>query len=171
MDQAIAAAIRDLHARYTDAVWRKDFVAFGDCFTRDSEWRIGGLELKGRAMIVESIEAILGNMRRVFITFQAPVLDLEGGTVSARTMMQEYVARMNGTSNIAIGRYYETFAEEEGRWRFAWRLFERHYTGPPDLSAPFFAWPDHGPPPAMPPRDADSGNYAGQSWGVAQKAG
>jgi ketosteroid isomerase-like protein len=163
---SIAEPIRDLHARYTDAVWRKDFMAFGECFTQDSEWRIGGLELRGRVQITQAIETILGNFRRVFITFQAPILDIANGRVSARTYMQEQVARMDGSANIAIGRYYEIFAEEEGRWRFAWRLFELHYSGPPDLSGQFLEWEDHGPPPAMPPLDAASGNYARQKWGT-----
>ncbi len=34
--------IRQLHARYADAVWRKDYPSFGDCFTEDCEWRIAG---------------------------------------------------------------------------------------------------------------------------------
>ena len=43
----IEAAIRQLHARYCDAVWRKDIAAFGDCFAKDAEWRIGGQETAG----------------------------------------------------------------------------------------------------------------------------
>ena len=166
MDGSISDAIRDLHARYTDAVWRKDYVSFGECFATDAQWRIGGLELRGRAQIVEMIERIMGNMRRVFITFQAPIIDVSDDSVTARTYMQEQVARVDGGTNIALGRYYETFAMEDGRWRFAWRLFERHYTGPADLSGEFFEWPDYGPPPAMPPLDAASGDYAGGKWGV-----
>lgn len=166
VDTNLAESIRDLHARYTDAVWRKDFASFGECFTRDGEWRIGGLELRGRAEITAAIEAILGNMRRVLVSFQSPLVSVHEGEVSARTYMQEQVVRNDGATNIAIGRYYERFAEEDGRWRFSWRLFERHYSGPPDLSGEFFEWPDHGPPPAMPPLDAWSGDYATQKWGM-----
>ena len=52
---ATEAAIRQLHARYVDAVWRKDYVAFGDCFTTDAEWRIAGMVLHGRAEIVATL--------------------------------------------------------------------------------------------------------------------
>jgi len=52
-------AIRQLHVKYADAVWRKDFVAFGDCFAEDCEWRIGGMILRGRDEIVHSFEGIV----------------------------------------------------------------------------------------------------------------
>jgi uncharacterized protein (TIGR02246 family) len=166
MNDTTADLIRDLHARYTDAVWRKDHDAFGACFTQDAEWRIGGLELRGRPQIVRSIEAILSNFRCVLITFQAPILNLSGETVSARTYIQEQVARTDGTANISIGRYYETFAHEDGRWRFAWRLFQLHYSGPPDMSGTFYEWNDYGPPPGMPPLDAPSGSFATTKWNL-----
>lgn len=167
MTAHIAESIRDLHARYSDAVWRKDYPGFAECFTRDAEWRIGGLDLRGRAHIEDTIARIMANMRRVLITWQSPIVHVEGTRVTARTMMQEQVARMDGATNIAIGRYYEEFALEDGRWRMAWRLFERHYSGPADLTGQFHEWPDYGPPPAMPPRDAASGNYASERWGVS----
>ena len=47
--------IRQLHSHYIDAVWRKDPVAFGMCFTEDAEWRISGMIFRGRADITESI--------------------------------------------------------------------------------------------------------------------
>lgn len=43
---ATEAAIRQLHALYADAVWRKDYESFGDCFTEDAEWRISGMGVK-----------------------------------------------------------------------------------------------------------------------------
>lgn len=166
MSSSIADAIRDLHARYADAVWRKDFAAFGACFTTDAEWRIGGLELRGRTQILQAIETILGNFHRVLITFQSPILDITEKGVSGRTYIQEQVARTDGSANISIGRYYEHFALEDGRWRLAWRLFQLHYSGPPDLSGRFHDWDDYGAPPGMPPPDAPSGSFAREKWGL-----
>ena len=56
---AAEAGIRELHQRYTDAVWRQDFEAFAQCFAEDGEWRISGMALKGRPQIKETIAAIL----------------------------------------------------------------------------------------------------------------
>ena len=166
MDDAIVDAVRDLHARYTDAVWRKDFPAFGACFTRDAEWRIGGLELRGRDRITAAFEQIMANFRKVLITFQTPIVNAAGDRPSARTYVGEQVSRSDGNTNISIGRYYEYFAWEDGRWRFQWRLFQLHYSGPPDLSGRHYEWDDYGAPPGMPPLDAPSGAFAAEKWNM-----
>jgi uncharacterized protein (TIGR02246 family) len=162
MDKLIVEAVRDLHARYTDAVWRKDYPTFGECFAHDAEWRIGGLERRGREQITEAFKKIMSNFRKVLITFQSPIVDVSGARPSARTYIGEQVARIDGTANISIGRYYEYFILEEDRWRFAWRLFQLHYSGPPDLSGRYFDWEDYGAPPGMPPLDAPSGAFAAE---------
>jgi len=41
------AGVRDLHARYTDATFRKDFDAFAGCFAEDAQWRISGRVFRG----------------------------------------------------------------------------------------------------------------------------
>ena len=70
------SAIRQLHARYTDAVWRKDYDAFGDCFTEDAEWRISGMVLRGRVEIVNTIKQLLPKFRRVIFTLRTPILEV-----------------------------------------------------------------------------------------------
>ena len=48
----VECAVRQLHARYADAVWRKDSASFGALFAEDAEWRVGGQVMRGRAAIV-----------------------------------------------------------------------------------------------------------------------
>lgn len=86
-------AIRQLHVKYADAVWRKDFVAFGDCFAEDCEWRIGGMIMRGREEIVRTFEGIIGHFNRVLLTFRTPILEVGQGTASARTYVNEMTAR------------------------------------------------------------------------------
>ncbi len=161
------AHIADLHARYTDAVWRQDADAFADCFTPDAEWRISGRVFAGREAIREGIAAILSRFVRVLISFRAPIVTFDGDEACARTYVDERCAWKNGERNISIGRYYERFREcDDGRWRFRWRLFELHYRGDADLGGTFFDLPDHGPPPAMPPLDATTEDVATQRWGI-----
>lgn len=163
---AIQAGILDLHARYTDAVWRKDAQGFAECFTTDGEWRISGRVMRGRAEIADTIGAIMNNFVAVLFTYRTPVLDITGSEVTGRAMVDERCAWKNGDRNIAIGRYYERFALEDGRWRFSWRLFELHYRGPPDMTGTFFDHPDIGPPPAMPPLDWATQDMASQRWNL-----
>src|SRR5579871_1207168 len=70
--------IRQLQARYCDAVWRLDFEAFGDCFTETCEWRIGGAIIRGRKEIVEYNRTLFTTkFRRLLITLRTPILEVE----------------------------------------------------------------------------------------------
>lgn len=163
-------AIRQLHARYIDAVWRKDVAAFGDCFTEDAEWRISGMIFRSRAEIMDAIGRILGNARRILMTFRTPILEVGEGTAMGRTYVTEQCSWKNREANVSIGRYYEHFKDEGDRWRFSWRLFQLHYSGPPDLSGIWHEHPDYGGPPGMPDRDALTADHASEKWGMKPPA-
>lgn len=160
-DSAVESAIRQLHARYADAVWRRDYVAFGDCFTEDAEWRISGMVLRGRPQIMTTIENLMSHFQRVLMTFQTPILEVGDGAASGRTYSLEQYAAANGPAGTAIGTYYERFVDQGDRWRFSWRLFQLEYMGPSDLSGSFFSNPDYGPPPGMPSLNAPTYNHSG----------
>ncbi len=157
----VEAAIRQLHARYVDAVWRKDLDAFGDCFTADAEWRIAGRILHGRENIVENLRRLLPNFHRVLMTFRTPIVEVGNGTASARTYVTENNVFVDGRPGASIGIYYERFVDQGDRWRFAWRLFQTHYVGPADIKGPLYDNPDFGPPPNMPPLDATPQDHTG----------
>jgi hypothetical protein len=154
-------AVRQLHARCIDAVWRSDYAAFGDCFTQDAEWRIAGMVLRGRARIEAALERLVTNSHRVLMTFRTPILEVGNGAASGRTYVSEQSAFINGRPGTTIGIYYERFVDQGDRWRFTWRLFQLHYIGPPDLSGSFFEHADYGPPPGMPGLDAPTYSYSG----------
>ena len=154
--------IRQLHARYADAVWRQDFDAFGDCFTKDCEWRIGGVILRGREEIVEYNRTLFTTkFRKLFITLRTPVLDVQEGTASGRTYFSAQNIMADGSGFAPMGVYYEHFVEQEDGWRFSWRLFQTLYSGPADLSGTFHQQLEFGPPPGMPPRDVETLNVTG----------
>jgi uncharacterized protein (TIGR02246 family) len=156
-----AEAIGQLHADYTDAVWRKDLAAFGDCFTEDAEWRIAARVVRGRAAIMQFMGAAFPKYRWIMLNFRTPSLTFKDGTASGRTYVSEQSVLADGRPYSPIGVYYEHFVEQADRWRFSWRLFHTAYLGPPDLSGTFFENPDFGAPPAMPPQDAPSYDRSG----------
>lgn len=161
-DSHIAEAqIRQLHAHIVDAVWRKDAEAFGDCFTENAEWRLAGMVLTGRPQITAAFARLMGNVERVMMTFRTPILEVGVGTARGRTYVTEQNAFRDGRPGSTIGTYWERFEHQGDRWRCAWRLFQLHYIGPPDLSGRFFDQPDYGPPPGFPPLDATAANYSG----------
>ena len=157
---AAEAGIRQLHARYGDAVWRKDYAAFADCFTEDAEWRIAGKVNRGRAEIVGFLEQAMSNFHRVIMTFRTPIIALGEGAADVRTYVTEQNGFKSGRPGSTIGTYYERLVEQGGVWRRAWALYQLHYMGPADLTGDFFEQPDYGPPPAMPPRDALPANHS-----------
>jgi len=144
------AGIRQLYARYADAVWRKDYTAVGKCYADQGEWRIEGRICRGRMEVVKHLEETLAQFKRVLITLSQPVLDIGEGTATARTYSTEQAVFHDGRSLFAMGTYFDRLVEEDGKWYFGWRLFETNYAGPSDLSGSFFDNLDHGSPPAMP---------------------
>ena len=162
-DQVIAEyAIRQLQARYTDSVWRQDFETFGDCFTADCEWKIGGVTLNGRSHIVDYMRELFATkFRRLFITLRTPLLDVQKGKASGRTYMSAQNIMADGRAFTPFGVYYERFVDEGDKWRFSWRLFQTLYAGPADLSGSFFDQEQFGPSPGMPPPDVATINVTG----------
>lgn len=151
---AAEIGIRRLHALCADAVWRKDRAAFVACFVPDGEWKVAGQHLHGHQSLGDGFDAFLALNERVLMSFASPILEFAADHVSGRTYTVEHVKTREGSGASSIGIYYERFVELAGRWHFQWRHFDFCYFGPPDLSAPFFAFADHGRPPAIPNRDA-----------------
>ena len=110
--------IRRLHARSADAVWRRDAVAFGNCFTEDGERKIGGLHLCGREAIVQALTELRSVSERVLVSFGSPILAVGNGTASGRTYTIEHTKRLDGAASGGIGIYYERFVEQDGEWPF-----------------------------------------------------
>jgi hypothetical protein len=155
------AEIRQLYARYADAVWRKDFDAVGECYSEDGEWRIGGAILRGRTEVVGHLTMVLARFRRVLVTLRTPLITVTGETATGRTYVTERGAFIDGNAIAPIGTYFDRMIREGGRWRFTWRLFQTCYVGPPDLSGDFYDNPEFGPPPSMPERDTVTFNRTG----------
>lgn len=162
-NQVIAEySIRQLQARYADSVWRQDWDTFGDCFTEDCEWKIGGVTLNGRSYIVEYMQELFATkFRKLFITLRTPLLDVQNGRASGRTYMSAQNVMADGSAFAPFGVYYEHFIDEGDSWRFSWRLFQTLYAGPADLSGSYFEQEEFGPSPGMPPRDVVSLNVTG----------
>jgi uncharacterized protein (TIGR02246 family) len=157
------SAIRQLYARYADAVWRQDLDAFGDCYAEDCEWRIMGLVLRGRDEIVGNFRRILPRYKRTLFAFGTPILEIEEGRANSRVYAHEHSSMTDGKAFAPIGTYHDRIVRQPDRWRFSWRLFQTQYAGPPDLSGRFFENPDFGAMPNMPPLDAVTIDHTGAS--------
>lgn len=151
--QAAEFAIRQLHARYADALWRKDPQSFGDLFAEGAEWKVAGMHLRGREEIRSTFASFMQHTGRTLMTFRTPIVDLVDGVVQSRTYVTESNKFADGRSAETIGVYYERFTQEGGRWLFGFRHWNLCYIGPPDLSAHFYDVREYGPPPGFPGPD------------------
>lgn len=148
--------IRQLHARFADAVWRQDGAEFAACWTKAGDWKIAGMHFEGREAIEGASAQLLGRCTRIHLIATQPILEAEGDRVLGRLGMTEFAWMPDGTQFITFGQYHDVYAEEDGRWRFASRFWSFKYRGPMDLSAPLIPTPDYGPFPARPGPDEET---------------
>jgi uncharacterized protein (TIGR02246 family) len=142
--------IRQLHARYADAVWRKDAECFGALFADDAEWKVAGMHLVGRTEIQATFAKFMVHVERTLMRFATPVITLGDDGVSSRTQTVENNRFADGRTASTIGIYYERFVVQGGVWRFRWRHWNLHYIGPPDFSGSLYDVLEYGPPPGFP---------------------
>ncbi|MDE2042928.1 MAG: nuclear transport factor 2 family protein, partial [Alphaproteobacteria bacterium] len=147
MDDMIAAdvGVRQLQARFIDAVWRQDADDFANCWTADGVWKIAGMELRGRDAIRATCNKLLGRCEKIQLILMPALLEVSGKTAIGRHHVIEYAKMLDGSGWMTIGVYHDRLAGEEGRWRFAHRHWAMQYRGPLDLSASFVAGQDFGP--------------------------
>lgn len=146
--------IRQLHARFVDAVWRQDDTSFSECFAKDGVWKIAGMAMRGRETIAEGCRNLLGRCERIQLVSGQPILEVVGeGEAIGRLQMTEFAKKKDGSTAITFGVYYDRYVEEDGAWRFAWRHWSMAYHGPTDLSGTFIEPVDYGAFPGMPGAD------------------
>ncbi len=147
------SAIRQLYARFIDAAFRQDADQYAALFTDDGEWKIAGMHMRGREEIRATFGKLLGYTAKVQILLGMPLLQVNGDTATARIHCTEITKMPDGSSSLAIGVYYDRFAQSDGQWYFQWRHFSLHYRGPMDYSEALVESPDYGPFPGMPAPD------------------
>lgn len=155
--------IRQLHARYSHAIYRGDAQSVGELFADDGEWRVGGQVMRGRDEIVSFLGGVFPQFRRLLMLFYTPVVNIaEDGEISSRTFVVERSQFADGKPFAPVGIYFDRFVEVDGHLLFKWRLFQTQYAGHPDMATPFYDdLPDFGPPPGMPPLDEETLDRSG----------
>lgn len=147
------AGIRQLHARFTDAVWRQDAVLFASCFASDGIWKIAGMEMQGREAIADACTRMLGRCSHIHLIVGMPILEVSGKTATGRLNMTEFARMNDGSTAMTIGWYHDRYLEEAGQWCFQHRHWSMKYRGAPDLTGMFVDTPDYGAFPEMPGPD------------------
>jgi 3-phenylpropionate/cinnamic acid dioxygenase small subunit len=105
---------------------------WGRLFTEDAVWSLPGVTLRGRAEIVRGVGAMepkeRGHIKHLAFT---PIIDLDGKErASAWTDLLVLAKSEEGAwTVVAVGRYYDTFEQSGGRWRFKSRICDVEWQG------------------------------------------
>lgn len=156
MVKAIEAklAIHELHARYTDAFFRKSEEDYRQCWTADGEWIAFGRSTAGREEIVAFWRTLMKDRHRIWHAPQAVIVDVQGDRATGRVYVGETVTATNGTPRTVLGIYHDRYALDGDRWRFARRWWSLAYLGPADMSGRYWETAPMGSPPHFASWDA-----------------
>jgi uncharacterized protein (TIGR02246 family) len=134
-------AIRELVARYADAVVRRDEDAWAATWTKDGEWHVLGEPARGREAVVELWNKLMAGLPFVVQLAHGGMIQLDGDRATGRWYITEHGKTPDGTGMFTLGVYHDDYERSAEGWRFARRRFDFLYAGPPDLSAPARGFP------------------------------
>lgn len=121
--------IRNLVARFTDAVNERDIASFRQLWTDDAVWEIGP-PLQSRAEGVDEIAALLSRLLQTEQYFlqmtHSGVIEIEGDRATARFVERE---RGRGESSYydSLAVYEDVLVREGDGWRFAKRFYRYRF--------------------------------------------
>jgi len=134
--------IRELVHRYSDAVVHQDREQWRSCWAAESHWELApDRSVSGREAIVAHWEESVDSIEVVVQTVSNGAATTADERGEGRWYITEHVLRTNGTVNIMLAYYDDTYVCLDGHWCFASRRLTRLYHGPPDLSGPFSSPP------------------------------
>ena len=145
-DIAAELAIRNLVARYSDAVARRNEADWGATWAPDGEWHIMGKARRGREDVVKFW---LQLMETVPFVVQVPsfgTVSIDGDRATGRFYVTEYGKTVDERQTLTLGVYHDQYKTVDGEWMFARRRFDVLYMGPPDLTGMIIPFPDGAEP-------------------------
>lgn len=130
-------AIRNLAARFTDAVSKRDFATWRDTWADDCHWFIGNRAVDGADNAVAFLSAALERYTWFLMMSLSGQVFERDGEVQGTWYVLEYQGKPEGITQI-MGTYQDVYTKVNGEWKFARRVFQSSYRGPlnPGATAP-----------------------------------
>lgn len=124
MDQpepSTVVGVQDLFAQYAHRIDRRDFDGFGELFTADADYSLGGNQQQGRDAIKAFMRSVMTSPGGAHIITNVSVRSAGGGTVTA---VADYLLTRRPEADapfavIGVGKYDARVVHDEGAWRFA----------------------------------------------------
>ena len=134
-------AIRDLVARYSEAVDRRDEKASAETWAEDGIWNVGPSHATGREAVVKTWSGLMELFRFVTQMPQSGFIELDGNHARGTWQVMELGGPHQGDPSCTLGVYDDRYRRTDAGWRFAERSFHFVYMGPPDLSGRLIGHP------------------------------
>jgi hypothetical protein len=126
-------AVRNLVARYCDAVCRRDAAAWAATWAVDATWDLGGGRVThGRDAAVRLWTTAIARYPWVAQLAPTGTVDISGDTGRGSWWVLELNHLDNGAGALHLGHYDDTYRRTDEGWAFASRRFAMVYRGPLD---------------------------------------
>jgi hypothetical protein len=138
-------AIRELVARYVEAVALFDVELYRSVWTADSVWGVDGRgDISGPDAITELFVQLRGRQELAVQRVMSGRAHVDGDHGAGRWIIHS-LTRTEGRGEELLGVYDDRYRRDDGAWRFVRRDFSPLYRGRHDLPGRVWA-----PPPARP---------------------
>ena len=130
-------ALRNLMARYADAVNRRDADAWVATWAADGVWNLLGNPVSGRDNILALWQQMMGSFEFALMLPSSCLFEVNGDTASGHWYLHEYTRDLQGNASTVLSRYLDTYVKQGGQWLFQSRHYSFIYNGPADLSGTY----------------------------------
>jgi uncharacterized protein (TIGR02246 family) len=134
-------ALRNLMARYIDAVNRNDADAWIATWAEDGVWNLMGEPVSGRNNVLTMWQQMMGNFEFAVMMPSSCLFTVDGDTASGHWYLHEYLRDQQGTGVTILSRYLDTYTRQDGQWLYQSRVYNIIYNGPADLSGEYTPLP------------------------------
>lgn len=148
----IDCAVRNLTARYCDAVTACDVDLFASLWTTDADWVVAGARTtSGRERIVRLFARLRSEYllctQELMSGSVTPLVVASPRAADAQWQIREYQWKTDAAVSCVVGIYRDHVVLDDDQWRFARRSFDVLYRGPVDLTGT--VTPPHADPPVL----------------------
>jgi ketosteroid isomerase-like protein len=134
-----ADAIRRLLFAYSDGVLHRDVEQWRSLWTDDARWVLDPQRsVDGVDAIVEQWVTAMEAYEHVVQVYLGNTATVDGDTAGGRANFIELTVPVGRPRQCNVGWYDDEYRRTAAGWKFTRRVFQRLYSGPPDLSGTFF---------------------------------
>jgi ketosteroid isomerase-like protein len=134
-------ALRNLMARYIDAVNRTDADAWISTWAEDGSWNLLGNTVTGRDNIRALWQQMMSGFEFALMLPSSCLFEVDGSRASGHWYLQEHTRDREGNTASVVSRYRDSYTRVDGQWLYLSRHYDIIYYGPADLSGNYTPLP------------------------------